>query len=518
MKEFLRKHEDRIHSVLSCFDRMMFRGYLPLMSGWAMAQFLDLLKLDDSSLKPFLLKNAERVKDHAVTMARKQNRRFEFLRSNIRKEDRARQLAERDGIEEGLVCVFSILENCRSFSLRFSSGSRFVRPANRKCLHFYYYFMDRDFGLIHVRIQSWFPMQIQVYINGHEWLARKLSAHNVPYSKLDNVLVSVCDIARAQRFSDRFQRLNWPKILDRYARLVNPQMHDILHPFQYYWVTTQSEYSTDIQFKSRQDLCELYPQLLSHSTLCFGAKEVMNFLGRKLRGNFQGEIVSELSSFVCRRTGGSRIKHRVKENWLKMYDKAGLVLRVETVINNPEEFRVRKRVTRKGKSRMEWVDMRKGVAWLFRYREVSLQANSRYLDALAVVDDPTNAKRDLDRVTTRKKDAAGRGCSGFNPLAHLDTELFQAVMDGEHCLRGFTNRDIRKKLQSTQHLRSAGQDQKKAGSTVSRIFRRLHAHGLIAKIPRSRRWRVTLYGRRVMGTTLYLREHHFARAYAKMAA
>jgi hypothetical protein len=483
-----------------------------------MAQFLNILELNDSNLKPFLLKNSERVKDHAVAMAKKYNRRFEYLRSNIRKEDRARQLAERDGIREGLVCIFSILENCRSFSVCFSAGGRFVRPASRKCLHFYYYFMDRDFGLIHVRIQSWFPMQIQVYLNGHEWLARKLAAHNVPYSKLDNVLISVGDITRAQKFADRFQRLKWPKILNRYARLVNPQMQGILRPFQYYWVTTQSEYSTDIQFKSREDLCELYPQLLSHSTLCFGAKEVMNFLGRKLNGNFQGEVVSELSSFVCRRTGGSRIKHRVKENWLKMYDKAGLVLRVETVINNPEEFRVRKRVTRKGKRQMEWVDMRKGVAWLFRYREVSLKANSRYLDALAVVDDPTNAKRDLDRITTRKKDAAGRGCSGFNPLAHHDIELFQAVMDGEHCLRGFTNRDIRSKLQSTQHLRPCGQDPKKASSKVSRIFRRFHSHGLIAKLPRTRRWRVTLYGRRVMGIALYLREHDFARAYAKMAA
>jgi hypothetical protein len=169
----------------------------------------------------------------------------------------------------------------------------------------------------------------------------------------------------------------------------------------------------------------------------------MNFLGRKLSGHFQGEIVSDLSSFVCRRTGGSRIKHRVKENWLKMYDKSGLALRVETVINNPEEFRVRKKVTRKGRRRTESVAMRKGVAWLFRYREVSLMANSRYLDALAMVDDPTNAKRDLDRVTTRKKDAAGRGCSGFNPVARHDAELFQAVMDADHCLRGFTNRDIR---------------------------------------------------------------------------
>jgi len=159
------------------------------------------------------------------------------------------------------------------------------------------------------------------------------------------------------------------------------------------------------------------PNYLSHSTLCFGAKEVMNFLGRKLNGNFQGEVVSDLSSLVCRRTGGSRIKHRVKENWLKMYDKSGLVLRIETVINNPEEFRVRKQVLRNGKQRTEWVQMRKGVAYLFRYREVSLQSNARYLDALAAVEDPTNAKRALQRVTTPKKDAAGRRCAGFNPLA-----------------------------------------------------------------------------------------------------
>ena len=121
-------------------------------------------------------------------------------------------------------------------------------------------------------------------------------------------------------------------------------------------------------FKTAEGLRELYPRLLSHSTLCFGAKEVMNFLGRKLVGNFQGEVVSDLSSLVCRRVGGSRIKHRVKQNWLKMVDKAGLVLRIETVINNPNEFRVRKQVLRDGKQRAEWVQLpnlgRKGVAYL----------------------------------------------------------------------------------------------------------------------------------------------------------
>jgi hypothetical protein len=244
----------------------------------------------------------------------------------------------------------------------------------------------------------------------------------------------------------------------------------------------------------------------------------MNFLGRKLHGKFEGEIVSDLSSFVCRRTGGSRIKHRVKENWLKMYDKSGLVLRVETVINNPEEFRVRKQVLRNGKPQTEWVAMRKGVAYLFRYREVSFQANSRYLDALAAVEDPTNAKRHLDRVTTPKKDTAGRRCPGFNPLARHDAELFQSLMAGEHCLRGFTNRDIRAQLAATLHLRACRHDPRKQSAKVSRTFRRFHAHGLIAKIPRTHRWRVTLYGRQVMGTSLYLRNHHFPNAYSKIAA
>ena len=143
---------------------------------------------------------------------------------------------------------------------------------------------------------------------------------------------------------------------------------------------------------------------------------------------------------------GDHSKRIVDGYWLKMYDKAGLVLRVETVINNPEEFKVRKKVTRNGKSKIEWVAMRKGVAYLFRYQQVSFQANSRYLEALAVVDDPTNAKRDLDRMTTRKKDTAGRGCSGFNPMARRDAELFRSIMDGDHCLRGFSNRATRRRV------------------------------------------------------------------------
>ena len=94
--------------------------------------------------------------------------------------------------------------------------------------------------------------------------------------------------------------------------------------------------------------------------------------------------------------------------WRKMYHKTGLVLRIETVIKNPNEFRVRKQVLRHGKQRTEWVQLRKGVVYLLRYREVSLQANPRYLDALAAVDDPTQGKQALRRLTDHREE----GCRG----------------------------------------------------------------------------------------------------------
>jgi hypothetical protein len=95
-----------------------------------------------------------------------------------------------------------------------------------------------------------------------------------------------CRSSFLQRFSDRFSSLDWPRLLENYAKLVNPLKKDLLRSMDYYWVTTQSEYSTDILFKSPAQLSELYPRLLSHSTLCFGAKDVMSFLGRKLHPLF----------------------------------------------------------------------------------------------------------------------------------------------------------------------------------------------------------------------------------------
>jgi hypothetical protein len=201
----------------------------------------------------------------------------------------------------------------------------------------------------------------------------------------------------------------------------------------------------------------------------------------------------------------------------QMYDKAGVVLRVETVINNPEEFRVRRIVRRKGYPKTEWVPMRKGVAFMFRYRDVSRSANARYLGALAVVQDPTTQVGEMDRVTRRRRLGSNRTAKALNPLSRDDAELFQAVMSGEHALRGFANADVRARLKGSAHLGGVEADPRRASSRVTRIFQRLHAHGLIAKIPRSRRWRVTSLGHRIMSAALRLRMESFPALLARAA-
>ncbi len=168
----------------------------------------------------------------------------------------------------------------------------------------------------------------------------------------------------------------------------------MLKGLEYYWVVDQAEFATDVLFRDRASLAAIYPRLLQHATLCLSAEDVLRFLGRKLSGCFAGEVLNDCK----KRWPGARVKHRMKGNWIKMYDKHGLVLRIETVINNPTEFRVRRWGQKKGQQVLDWFPLRKGVANLWRYAEVSLQANRRYLEALAVVDGPAPEPRQLERV------------------------------------------------------------------------------------------------------------------------
>jgi hypothetical protein len=502
MKRFLERHRDRITGTLSGFDRMLFRGTL---SSITHVKGLEIFLYSHHVLMKdfgsYVVSLSQRLVEHGKELASKAGRPYVYLPSSKdSKEELALQIVARDRLKQGLICVFACVEPCQSFDLRKDAATKHLQlmSKERKCLHLYFYYLDREFGLMHVRLQTWLPFSIQVCVNGREWLARQMDRVGISYTKRDNCFTHISDPLRAQKLMDRLTARNFNPFLDALARKVNPWIDPTtgLDIRSYYWSGRQMEYATDVMFRSAASLAELYPLLLRHAMFQFGSEEVMRFLQRRTDKRFAGEVSSDLQ----RRVEGIRVKHRVEENSIKMYDKQGSVLRIETTINNPRRFRVHRQGWRQGKAIMKWLPLRKGIADLRRRAELSRAANARYLDALAVVGVETPSYRLLDRVSQRVK--AKRQYRALRPISPEDASLFEVILHGEFSLQGFRNCDVRRALRQS--------DSKNSSARVSRLLALLRAHKLIFKVCKTNYYRITRKGHQVMATALKFRQPDIA--------
>jgi hypothetical protein len=505
MDRFLERHQDRVIGVLSGFDRILFRGTLRSISYCdGLDRFLSYHNVLYKDFGQFAGGVSEAVKAHVQELVGKFGRPYLYLESSKRsKEKIAEEICRRDGIAEGLICVLGCVEPCQSFAMRKDSRSKKLKlvSAKRKCLHYYLYYLDREFGLMHVRLESWLPFSIQVCLNGREYLARRLERAGIGFQKRDNCFVQIDDLKRAQEMLDDLVTRKWDHFLNMLGRRVNallaPEAGLELHG--YYWTFRQSEYATDVMFKDAAALKAIYPRLVSHAIEQFHAKDVLCFLGRRLTAHLTQEVTSQKKEFF----EGVRVKHWVGENSIKMYDKQQRVLRIETTINNPRDFKSCREATRNGQACLQWLPMRKGLADIARRVEVSRAANQRYLEALAVVNEPAPTKEVLDPLT-RPVIKQGRPYRPLRPIAPDEADLFQAVLRGEHLLNGFRNRDIRELMTAGVKLNS-----KQGRAITTRITRSLgllRAHGLIRKVARTTRYRITPKGHHTMTTALRLRE------------
>jgi hypothetical protein len=502
MKRFLERHRDRITGTLSGFDRMLFRGTLRSIThvkGFEIFLYSHHVRMKDFA--NYVVQLSERLVEHAKQLASEAGRPYQYLPSSREsKEKLALQIAKRDRIKRGLICVFACVEPCQSFDLRKDRASGHLKlvAKERKCQHLYFYYLDREFGLMHVRLQSWLPFSIQVCVNGREWLARQMDRAGISYQQRDNCFSYIADPQRAQQLMDRLTARNFNPWLDKLARKVNPWIdpHTGLDIRSYYWSGRQMEYATDVMFRSASSLAELYPLLLRHAMFQFGSEEVMRFLQRRTDKRLAGEVSSDLQ----RRVEGIRVKHRVEENSIKMYDKQGSVLRIETTINNPRRFKVRRKGLCRGKPVMKWLPLRKGIADLRRRAELSGGANARYLEALAVVGLQTPSYQLLDGVSEPVK--AKRQYRALRPISPEDASLFQVILHGEFALQGFRNRDLRQAL-------GAGEP-KNNSARISRLLALLRAHKLIFKVCKTNYYRITRRGHQVMATALKFRQPDLA--------
>jgi len=496
MYRFIRQHQNDIHGVLSGFDRIRFRGTIRWFgSVRGVMSFLWNVQVRLTQFTAWAKGLTDQIVETSERIAATAERPMTYLySSSASKEELALQIAKADNITQGLICVFKCVEPCHTFKVGPNAKTKKLelRQIPGKCAHYYFYMLHPRFGLLHLRLQSWFPFTIHVCLNGREWLAQELRRQNIGFEQRDNCFVSIEDVAAAQKLADQQLRTDWSGLLDELRRLFHP-VHDTMFGKQLldiYWSADETEWATDVMFKSPAALERLYPALVRHAINAFGCEDVLKFLGRspKIRQYRTSDILSTLKT----RPEGTCVRHRLNRNSIKMYDKQGSVLRIETTVNDPRDMKVFRPKANHELGERSWQRLRKGVADLHRRAEVSQKSNERYLDALAAVnhDQPLGETvKELCQATEWQ----GRRVRALQPFSPDDSQLLAAVNRGEFSINGFRNRDLRVLLYGAQDVSLA--ESKRQAARITRQVRLLRGHGLIKKIQSTHRYILTSSGR-----------------------
>ena len=371
--------------------------------------------------------------------------------------------------------------------------------AQRKCVFVYHYFDDPVFGFGHVRIQSWLPFNIFICLNGRRWLEKQLQKQGIGYIKDGNCFPWIEDVKMAQKLLDEQLKSDWKQILDRLAFGSCPALSQVLRPLRpdYYWSADETEWATDIMFKSVKFLDELYRSLLHHAMHVCDSPSVMRYFGRRrLGGLYPNEIVSDYR----RRYEGIRVKHFKNRNSIKMYNKSGSILRIETTISNTRDFKVFRHPDDNKNRPASCQKMRKGVSDLYRRCQTSDKCNERYADSLASVQVADKLKEVISPACnkTRKN---GRTYRGLNPWQQQDYRLLTFLACGENTIGGFRNKDLRKWLYPKSE-RLEKQEKKKYSGRTNRLIKLLRVHGLIMKVAKENRYMLTAKGQKFAGALM----------------
>lgn len=510
MNKFIARYQEQLQGVLSGFDRLVFRGNLALnhesgMKGYLWANHLGLKDFGGHAEQM-----SKQVKEASLAVMTEAGRPVRYLNSGKQdKQAMARQIAAADGIQSGPICAFTAVELCSSYAIRGDRVTQKIRleRSYRKCLFIYQYWLHPVFGFMSARLQTWFPFPVHIYLNGRIWLARQLDQGGIGYCQRGNCFTWIQDFARAQTLLDEQLRCPWVELFEDVVRRAHPAFDQLCrhYPMSYYWTSTESEWAMDLVFRDREQLHHLYPQLVHLGMTSFSSPDVLRFMGKQVSryGTVPGRYQAPVSSDLKVRPNGVRIKHRYGANSIKLYDKAadelGAVLRSEITINDTHLFRTYRSKIGDPDSPPRWRVMGRGLVDFQSRSEVSQKALDCYCDALAAVDDSATLHQLTARIERRVR-WHGKSVRALHPFDEQDHQLLSAINRGEFAINGLRNRDLQSLLYASQAGSKA--EQRRRSAAVSRKLRILRAHGLIRKLPRTHRYRVTEEGRMILNAVL----------------
>lgn len=494
------RYRERMVGVLSCYDRIVITGTLPgVCYAGGMTSFLYSRGIRIFDYARFAEPLRERIRACAQEACAEAGIQIEHInKPHVRKEDVVAKVLARRGEHPGLVHVISAMEACESYRPWHDKGSgkTALKPDSGKCLHYYFYFIDEKFGLCYLRVPTWCPFRLQFYCNGHSWLARKLTACGIEFSLADNAFVRIEDIDRAQALADTMRPDELHRRLDRYAKRFCP----VAGVFRqaYHWSLMQVEYSTDLIFRSEASLNPLYESLSRQAVLAVKAEQVASFLGKKITPL----LAQELGSRFATRIEGTCIKHRFGKTGVKMYDKFGRILRLETTTNDVSFFKHHRKVEHRDRhSTRELAPLKKTIYSLIDLREILLSCNRRYLEFLSAIEDTSSGERELTRLTEPQREG-DRTIKGLNFFERAEQKLLRALQRPEFNIHGMRRAHLTPFVPEL------------SPSRLSRQLHRLRSLGLIKRVTRSYRYYLTRLGRSAIAAACSLTQFHIIPALA----
>lgn len=498
----IEQNKEKINGILSTFDRMIINGYLLNLQSYR--HFLYYLIQNNVKLKDFdkfALEQTNELCNHIDKYINENNAQTIYLNSGkIDKNEIVRDELEKNPDKIGLLLALSTVEICNTMTVKPNHETKKLEIISKptKCKHYYFYYNDEEFGLMYLKIQTWFPYNVQIYINGREYLSKLLDKNNIKYEMYNNSFSYIEDFDKAQELANGILNKKISDSFDGLIEKINIHLPKIENIFShsYYWCIDQCEFATDINFKSRDDLSLFYKTLVETTYFTFSSEDIYSFFGRnisRIHKFSKGEIVSDLRG----RYQGYRIKFKINNNQIKMYDK-GNNLRIEVTINNPKDFKVLKTKENDETGEIietkEWVPMGKSIANLYRYAEISKNIINRYIEALPNINTDEVPLKEIKKISQRTE-INDRVYSGINILNEENLKIFSEISKGEYLINGFTNKAIRKNIFENS-------EDKKIINKTTRLLAKLKAHGLIKKVANKNKYYLTTSGRKIINSIL----------------
>ena len=239
------RYVQELAGELRCFDRVILHGTLiDVAHPGALLVSMQQAGFRPRDLTRFAQPITGQVRDHIIGLARQHGVEIEMVvRKNFRQEDRVAEILKTRGPHPGLVHIFAVKESATVYDTRHARADGYAQIITRRgaCIHYYLYWIHPRLGLIHVRVPTWLPLRLQVYFNGHNWLARKLDAAAISYQMADNAFSQCADWKGAQVLADQMDPRQLHAELKELTQQCCPATAQF--PNGYHWCLTQVEYA-----------------------------------------------------------------------------------------------------------------------------------------------------------------------------------------------------------------------------------------------------------------------------------